>query len=43
MYATFAAAPDQEGTAFVVDPAGAWRQALCIPEDRRVGNDDTIA
>jgi transposase len=44
MYNTaFAVTPDQEGTAFVVDRAGAWREALCIQEDRRVGNDNTIA
>jgi transposase len=41
--AAFAVTPDQEGTAFVVDRAGAWREALCIQEDRRVGNDNTIA
>ena len=44
MYNTaFAVTPDQEGTAFVTDRAGAWREALCIQEDRRVGNDNTIA
>jgi transposase len=41
--AAFAVPPDQEGTAFVADRAGAWREALCIQEDRRVGNDNTIA
>jgi transposase len=41
--AAFAVIPDQEGTAFVADRAGAWREALCIQEDRRVGNDNTIA
>jgi hypothetical protein len=39
----FAVPPDQEGTAFVTDRAGAWREALCVQEDRRVGNDNTIA
>jgi hypothetical protein len=44
MYNTaFAITPDQEGTAFVTDRAGAWKEALCIQEDRRVGNDNTIA
>jgi hypothetical protein len=44
MYNTaFTVTPDQEGTAFVTDRAGAWREALCIQEDRRVGNDNTIA
>jgi transposase len=41
--AAFAVTPDQEGTAFVADRSGAWREALCIQEDRRVGNDNTIA
>lgn len=41
--AAFAVTPDQEGTAFVTDRAGAWREALCIQDDRRVGNDNTIA
>jgi len=41
--AAFAVTPDQEGTAFVTDRVGAWREALCIQEDRRVGNDNTIA
>lgn len=44
MYNTaFAVTPDQDGTAFVADRAGAWKEALCIQEDRRVGNDNTIA
>jgi transposase len=44
MYNTaFAITPDQEGTAFVMARAGGWREALCIQEDRRVGNDNTIA
>jgi hypothetical protein len=41
--AAFAVAPDQEGIAFVADRTGASREALCIQEERRVGNDDTIA
>ena len=43
MYNTaFAVTPDQQGTAFVTDGTGAWREALCIQEDRRVGNDNTV-
>jgi len=43
MYNTaFAVTPDQKGTAFVADRASAWREALCIQEDRRVGNDNTV-
>lgn len=38
----FAVAPEQEGTAFVPDRMGAWRDALCIQEERRVGNDNTV-
>jgi len=40
--ARFAVAPEQEGSAFVADPTGAWRDILCIREDRRVGNDNTV-
>jgi hypothetical protein len=44
MYNTaIAVTPDQEGTAFVTTRADGWREALCIQEDRRVGNDNTIA
>jgi hypothetical protein len=41
--AAFAVTAEQEGTAFVPDRAGAWREALCIREERRVGNDNTVA
>jgi hypothetical protein len=41
--AAFAIAPEAEGTAFVADPAGAWREILCIEEERVVGNDNTLA
>ena len=41
--AAFAVTAGQEGTAFVPDRAGAWREALCIQEERRVGNDNTVA
>lgn len=40
--ARFAVVAEQEGTAFIADPAGAWRDILCIQEDRRVGNDNTV-
>jgi transposase len=38
----FAVAAAQEGSAFVTDTTGAWREILCVQEDRRVGNDNTI-
>jgi hypothetical protein len=40
--ARFAVAAEQEGSAFVADAAGAWREILCIHEDRIVGNDNTV-
>ena len=40
--ARFAIAAEQEGTAFVADATAAWREILCIQEDRRVGNDNTV-
>jgi len=40
--ARFAIAPEQEGSAFVADRTGAWRDILCVQEDRRVGNDNTV-
>ena len=39
----FAIAPQQEGSAFVTDRTQAWREILCIVEERLVGNDNTIA
>jgi hypothetical protein len=39
----FAIAPEEEGTAFVDDREGAWRDILCVIEERTVGNDNTIA
>jgi hypothetical protein len=39
----FAIAPEEEGTAFVADRAGAWRDILCVVEERVVGNDNTVA
>ncbi len=41
--AAFAVTAEQEGTAFVAARTGVWREVLCIQEDRRVGNDNTIA
>ena len=40
--ARFAIAPEQEGSAFVADRTGAWRDILCVQEDRRVGNDNAV-
>jgi transposase len=39
----FAIAPEQDGTAFVPDRAGAFREILCVIEERTVSNDNTIA
>lgn len=38
----FAIAAEQEGSAFVADALGAWREILCVQEDRTVGNDNTV-
>nr|WP_294508709.1 hypothetical protein [uncultured Rhodopila sp.] len=38
----FAVGAEQEGSAFVADTAGAWREILCIQEDRTVGHDNTV-
>jgi transposase len=40
--AAFAVAPEQTGTAFVPDRTGAAREILCLQEERRVGNDNTV-
>jgi transposase len=40
--ARFAIGAEQEGSAFVADAAGAWREILCIQEDRTVGHDNTV-
>jgi len=40
--ARFAVKPEQPGSAFVADGAGAWRDILCVQEDRVVGNDNTV-
>ena len=41
--AAFAIAAQEEGTAFVEDRLGAWREILCIVAERTVGNDNTVA
>jgi hypothetical protein len=38
----FAIAAEQEGSAFVADAMGAWREILCVQEERTVGNDNTV-
>jgi transposase len=40
--ARFAIAAEPEGSAFVADAMGAWREILCIQQDRTVGNDNTV-
>jgi transposase len=40
--ARFAVPAAEPGTAFVPDPGGLAREALCIQEERRVGNDNTV-
>jgi transposase len=40
---SFTIEPEQEGTAFVADRAEAWREILCVIEERVVSNDNTIA
>lgn len=38
----FAVEAAQPASAFVSDKAGAWREILCVQEERRVGNDNTV-
>jgi hypothetical protein len=40
--ARFAITAEQEGSAFIADTMGAWRETLCVQEERRVGNDNTV-
>ena len=40
--ARFAVAAEQPGSAFVADRAGAWRDILCVHEERTVGNDNCV-
>jgi transposase len=39
----FAIEPLEEGSAFVTDTAGVWRETLCVIEERVVANDNTVA
>ena len=41
--AAFAIKAEQQSTAFVADRHEAWREALCVIEERTVANDNTIA
>jgi transposase len=38
----FAIAAEQAGSAFVADTMAAWREILCVQEERTVGNDNTV-
>ncbi len=38
----FAIGAEQKGSAFVADAMGAWREILCIQEERTVGNDNAV-
>ena len=40
--ARFAQPAEQEGSAFVADRTGSWREILCVQEERVVGNDNTV-
>ena len=40
--AAFAVTPAEAGSAFVADRTGRVREILCIQEERRVGNDNTV-
>jgi hypothetical protein len=40
--ARFAVAPAEAGSAFVADRGGQAREILCLQEERRVGNDNTV-
>src|SRR5512135_1600064 len=40
--ARFAAPAEQEGSAFVADRTGSWREILCVQGERIVGNDNTV-
>jgi len=40
--AAFAVVPAEAGSAFVPDRTGRVRDILCIQEERRVGNDNTV-
>ncbi len=38
----FAVEAEQQGSGFVADRAGLWREILCVQEERTVGNDNTV-
>ena len=40
--ARFAIEAEQEGSAFITDAIGSWREILCIQDERTVGNDNTM-
>jgi transposase len=40
--AAFAVTPTEAGSAFVADRTGRVREILCLQEERRVGNDNTV-
>jgi transposase len=40
--ARFAVPAEQEGSAFVADRTGSWREILCVQEARVVGKDNTV-
>ena len=40
--ARFAVTAEHSGSAFVADVGQAWREILCIQEERQVGNDNTV-
>jgi len=39
----FAVKPEQEGSMFVADRDSAYREILCVQEERQVGNDNTVS
>jgi transposase len=41
--ARFAVEPEQDGSMFVADRDGAYREILCVQEERQVGNDNTVS
>jgi transposase len=38
----FAIGAEQTGSAFAIDKDGVWKEILCVQEERRVGNDNTV-
>jgi hypothetical protein len=41
--ARFAVEPEQDGSMFVADRDSAYREILCVQEERQVGNDNTVS